>query len=83
MASKPITICWIRTGSQPDGKIMYSIELYTISYEYQNKIIRLNQFFLPRGAEHRANETGNNFMIFILIFVGNCLLLHAIHDFSV
>ncbi len=37
MASKPITIRWIRTGSQPDRKVMYSIELQTIFYEYLNK----------------------------------------------
>ena len=34
MASKPITIRWIRTGFQSDRKIMYSIELKTIFCEY-------------------------------------------------
>ncbi len=28
MTSEPITICWIRTGSQPDWKIMYRIVLH-------------------------------------------------------
>ncbi len=37
MALKPVNIRWFRTGSQPDGKIMYRIELQTIFYEYQNK----------------------------------------------
>ncbi len=37
MASKPITIRLIKTGSQPDWKIIYSTELQTIFYEYQNK----------------------------------------------
>ncbi len=37
MASKPINNRWFRTGSQPDWKIMYSIELQTIFYEYQNE----------------------------------------------
>ncbi len=30
MAAKPITIRWIRTGSQTDLKSMYNIELQTI-----------------------------------------------------
>ena len=30
-----------------------------------------------------AYKTGIDFMIFILIFVENCLLYDAIHDFSV
>ena len=29
MASKPITIRWIRTGSQSDRKMMYNIEIQT------------------------------------------------------
>ena len=33
MASKPINILWIKTGS----KIMYRIVLQTIFYEYQNR----------------------------------------------
>ncbi len=37
MDSKPITIRLISTGSQPDWKSMYSIELQTILYTYQNK----------------------------------------------
>ncbi len=36
MASKLIFIRWIRTGSQPNKKIMYSIELWIIFYEFQN-----------------------------------------------
>ncbi len=39
MASKPITIRWIRTGSQPDWKIMYSIELHQTNIKI--KIIKL------------------------------------------
>ena len=31
----------------------------------------------------RANKTSINIMIFILIFVENCLYFDAIHDFSV
>ena len=34
MASKPINIRWIITGSQLYGKIMYSIVLQTISFGY-------------------------------------------------
>ncbi len=50
MASKPITIRWIRTGSQPDWKVMYSIELQTIFYEYKNKKHKINTSFVsPEG----------------------------------
>ena len=38
MASKPISICWIRTGSQPYYKTMYSIVLHTISVDIKNHI---------------------------------------------
>ncbi len=37
MASEPIFIHWINTGSQPDWKIVYSIELQTIFYEKKKK----------------------------------------------
>ena len=37
MASKPIDIRWITTGSQPYWIIMYSIVLLTIFHEYFNK----------------------------------------------
>ena len=32
MAPKPITIRWIRSGSQIEWKIMYSIELQSVKY---------------------------------------------------
>ena len=35
IASKPIYIRWIRTGSQPYGKIMSSIVLYKVFFEYK------------------------------------------------
>ena len=35
------------------------------------------------GPKARANKTGINFMIFILLFVENCLSFDAIHKFSV
>ncbi len=37
MASKPINIPWIRNGSQPYWKIMYSIVLYPVFYEYKKE----------------------------------------------
>ncbi len=40
-----------------------------------------NRFVSPEEA--RANKTGINFMIFILISIETCLLLDAIHYFSV
>ena len=36
----------------------------------------------PEGPKAKANKTVF-ILIFILIFVGNCLLYDAIHDFSV
>ena len=36
IASKPINIRCIRTGSQSNGKIMSSIVLYPVFYEYKN-----------------------------------------------
>ena len=35
------------------------------------------------GSKSLANKTGIIIMIFILVFVENCLLYDAIHDFSV
>ena len=49
MASKPITIRWIGTGSQPDWKILYSIELQTVFYEYQNKNLKINTSVVSLG----------------------------------
>ena len=45
------------------------------------KSIRLKPVLLSTKAQ--ANKTGIDFMIFILIFVENCLQYDAIHDFSV
>ena len=42
MASKPINIGWIRTGSQSYGKITYSIILQTIFDEYKNVNHKVN-----------------------------------------
>ena len=44
IASKPINICWIRTGSQAYCKIMYSILLYLVFYEYKKNIIIKTSF---------------------------------------
>ncbi len=60
MASKPITIRWIRTGSQPYWKIMYSIVLQIVFHEtsYQNHKI-------PRAlGPFGANKTDFNLKIF-------------------
>jgi len=40
-------------------------------------------FVSSKGPKARANKTSINFIIFISIFVKNCLLFDAIHDFSV
>ena len=48
MASKPINIRCIRTGSQPFWEIMYSIVLQTIFHEYLSKNHKINTSFLTR-----------------------------------
>ena len=35
----------------------------------------------PEWLKNRANKTDINFMIFILIYVENCLLFDAVNDF--
>ncbi len=58
MTSKPITICLIRTGSQQDWKIMYSIELQTIFYGYQNKNHKIiTRFVSPGLLPLRSDKT--------------------------
>ncbi len=48
------------------------------------KNFKIKTSFVSReGPKARADKTGINFMIFILIFVENCLYFDAIHDFSV
>ena len=47
--SKPIDIRWIKTGSHPYEKTMFTIELYPVFYKYKMKIIRLNPVFLARA----------------------------------
>ena len=65
MALNPISIRWIITGSQPDRKIMYSIESLSIFYEYQNKYNKINTSFVSQGLwPLGADKTGFNLMIF-------------------
>ena len=40
-------------------------------------------FVIPEGSKTLLNKTGVNFIIFILIFMENCLYYDSIHDFSV
>ena len=68
MAWKPINIRWIRTGSQPHSKIMYSIVLQTIFNKFHNK--------------NGANKTGVYLIIFIS-FKRNCLQYDAINNYFV
>ncbi len=48
----------------------------------KNYTIETN-FVSHEGTKARAEKTGINFMIFILIFVENCLQFDAVHNFSV
>ncbi len=64
-ASKPITIRWIRNGSRQDWKIIYSIELQTIFYEYYNKNHKINISLVSTGIRPlRANKNGFKLIIF-------------------
>ena len=48
------------------------------------KIKRLKSVLLSlKGLKARSNKTGFNIMVFILIFLENCLSYGGIHDFSV
>ncbi len=59
MASKPITIRWITTGSQLDLKFKYSNELQTIFNEFQNKNHEINTSNVSPGLRSLgANKTG-------------------------
>ncbi len=78
MASKPIIIRWIRTGSQPDWKFMYSIELQTVFNEYWNKDHIINTNYVSPGLRpHRANKTGFNLSFLILISAESSLKYDA------
>ena len=52
---------------------------------FYKKNLHNNGYFvnLDREAEGPANKTDINLMIFILLFVRNCLSYNAVHDFSV
>ena len=48
--------------------------MYITSYYGQlSSDIKMKPFFSQEGLKVKANKTGLNFMIFILIFVENCL----------
>ena len=47
------------------------------------KNYKINSIFVgPEGPKGRSSKTGIDFIIFILLFVDNCVL-DTIHDFSV
>ncbi len=94
MALKPVDIRWFRTGSQPDWKNMYSIELQTISRNIKIKIIQL----IPVLSAPRSRRPGLNRIIFhfdipgklfiircdryIFLFKGWNNILHQLYVFS-
>ena len=70
MASKPINILWIRTGSQLYLKIMYIIVLQRIFQEYQTKNLRITtKAFGPSGLK----KTSFNLRIFYFNIAKICL----------
>ncbi len=48
-----------------------------------NYLLKSKGFVSPDGPKAQANKTGINLVIFILIFVENCLIFDVIYDFSV
>ena len=56
MASKPIDIHWIRTGYQSYRKVMYSIELQTMSTNNNIIIIKLIPAFFRLGSAHQGYQ---------------------------
>ena len=63
---------------------MYSIVLQTAFRGYVNeRIMTKISFASPEGPKARAFKTGINFIIFIFIFVENCLQYEAIYNFLV
>ena len=67
MVSKPISIRWIRIGSQPYYKIMYIIELQKFSTNIKIKIIKF------KSSAPRASNNCFNLTFFILIPAESCL----------
>ena len=55
MASKLINVRWIRTSSQPNWKIMFSIVLQKFSTNDNNKIIKLIPVLLAFGLSGLTN----------------------------
>ena len=53
MASKPINIRWIRTGSRPYWKIICSIVLQTIFHEYWNRNYKIKSSFVSPNLERK------------------------------
>jgi len=78
MASKPITIRWIKIDSQPDEKIMYSIELQTIFYKYQNKNHKINTNFVSLGLRPlKAYKTVFNLLFFHFDICGKLSIIRC------
>ena len=50
------------------------------SFQQQGHTTLYQHFYSPKA---QANKTGINFMIFIVLFMKNCLLFDATHYFSV
>ena len=52
--SKPINIRWIRTSSHPYEKIMSSIVLYPVFYEYKMYNHKIKTILHPRNAVYNT-----------------------------
>ena len=67
-----------------NGIVIYRTLLKTALCGYYNEKYNIKTSFVsPDGPKARSNKTGIRFMIFILIFVENCLKYVVMHDFSV
>ena len=56
MASKPIDILWVKIGSQPYLKIMYSIVLYPVFYKCKTGFNLIIVHFYPLKAVYNTMQ---------------------------
>ena len=63
--------------------VIYHIVLFIRGYQNENYKIKTSFNISLKVIKSQFNKTGINFMIFILIFVENCLLYDAICDLTV
>ena len=78
MDLKPFNIRIIRTGAQPQRKIMCSIALQTIFHEYLSKNHDINNNFVSPGLRSLvSNKTGFNLNFFYFNIYGKLFTIQC------